>query len=274
MSVAVNSLMLLDSLHFAVDYIPKRAIRFFTASENKEETISLLIDEIKDVFEHPEEFVEEGSQLLFYGFMILGHFYAKEGISLISEMGRLEKLSIDHLVGERLFDSLSLAFAQICSEDIGHLKEIIEDSSLDECIRATCIQSMVYLYSQEKITRQSMVEYFLYLLRRPREKITFFYEMIVSASLILHPEELIEDIRKLFEEGGVDSSEVTLEDVEEIFELNREEVIQEHSQIFRADLDDLIHYLESIEGFHSHGSVDRNEICPCGSGIKYKKCCR
>ena len=133
---------------------------------------------------------------------------------------------------------------------------------------------MVYLYSQEKITRQSMVEYFLYLLRRPREKITFFYEMIVSASLILHPEELIEDIRKLFEEGGVDSSEVTLEDVEEIFELNREEVIQEHSQIFRADLDDLIHYLESIEGFHSHGSVDRNEICPCGSGIKYKKCCR
>jgi len=22
-----------------------------------------------------------------------------------------------------------------------------------------------------------------------------------------------------------------------------------------------------------HGTIGRNELCPCGSGLKYKKCC-
>jgi|GEM_PF-3620450 len=273
MSTAVDTLMLIDSLHYAVDYIPKRAIRFFTAPENQQETVSLLTDEIQEVLEHPQEFVEEGSQLLFYAIMILGHFRAKEAIPLICDLGLLDQESIDELLGERLFENISLAIAQIFSEDIDLLKTLIENPNVDECIRATCLQSMVYLYAQDVLSRDTVVDYFHDLLKRPREKISFFYEVIISASLILHPQEMIEEIRKIFAEGIVDSSDVSLEDVEEFLLMDKNEVISECKESFQTDLDDLIAYLESIEGLHRGSTVERNESCPCGSGLKYKKCC-
>ena len=273
MSTAVDTLLLIDSLHYAVDYIPKRAIRFFTAPENQQETISLLVDEIKEVLEHPAEFVEEGSQLLLYAIMILGHFRAKEAIPLIRDLGLLDQQAIDELLGERLFDSISLAIAQIFSDDIDLLKALIEDPAIDECIRATCVQSMVCLYGQSRLSRDTVVSYFLTLLKKPREQITFFYEVIVSASLIFHPEEMIDEIRKIFAEEKIDTSDVSLDDVEEFLAMDKGEVIAECKQAFHTDLDDLVAYFDSIEGLYHGSSVERNEACPCGSGIKYKKCC-
>lgn len=273
MSTAVDTLLLIDSLHYAVDYIPKRAIRFFTAPENLPETIPLLVDEIKEVLTHPNEFAEERSQFLFYAIMILGHFRLKEAIPLIRDLGCMDQESIDELLGERLFDSISLAIAQIFSEEIDLLKDLIEDSSIDECIRATCVQSIICLYGQGFLSRDEVVSYFLALLKKPRENISFFYEVIVSASLIVHPEEMIEEIRKIFSEGSIDASEVSLDDVEEFLEMDKSDVIAECKQAFQMDLDDLLAYFDSIGGFHHGSSVERNEVCPCGSGLKYKKCC-
>jgi len=273
MSAVVDNLQLIDSLHYAMDYIPKRALRFFSALENQQETVSLLVEEIEEVLEHPAEFVEEGSQFLFYALMILGHFRSKEAIPLIRELGFLDQEAIDELLGERLFDSVSLAIAQIFSEEIDRLKVLIEDVSMDECIRATCVQSIIYLYGQRVLSRDHVVAYFINLLKKPREKISFFYEVIINASLILHPKEMIEEIRKIVSEGIIDASDVSLEDVEEFLAMDAKDVIAEGKEAFKADLDDLVAYFESIEGFHQGSSVERNEACPCGSGVKYKKCC-
>jgi hypothetical protein len=271
MSTAVDTLLLMDSLAFAVDYIPKRALRFFTVSENRQETIALLLDEIKDVLEYPAEYLEEGSQILFYALVILGHFRAKEAMGLIREIGRLDQETIDGFMGERLFDSVSLAIAQIFSEDVPLLKELIEDPEMDECIRAACVQSMICLYGQEVLPRDELVSYLLYLLKKPREKVAFFYEVIVSSSLALHPEEMMEEIRKVFSEQIVDESDITLQDVEEFLTIDKEEVIREGKAAFAADLEDIVAHFESIQELPN--SVERNELCPCGSGQKYKKCC-
>ena len=273
MSTAVDTLLLIDSLHYAVDYIPKRAIRFFIAPENLPETIHLLVDEIREILAHPTEFVEEGSQFLFYAIMILGHFRSEEAVPLIYDLGLLDQESIDELLGEKLFGSISLAIAQIFSERIDLLKGLIEDSSIDECIRATCVQSIVYLYGQSYLSRDEVVSYFLTLLRKPREKISFFYEVIISASLIVHPEEMIEEIRKKFSEGVIDVSSISLDDVEECLWMDKHDVIPECKQAVQADLDDLVAYFDAMEELPQGNAVERNETCPCGSGLKYKKCC-
>lgn len=272
-STVVDTMLLIDSLHYAVDYIPKRAIRFFIAPENHQEAVALLVDEVTEILEHPDEFIEEGSRFLFYAIMILGHMRSKEAIPLIQKIGSLDQEAIDELLGERLFDSISLAVAQIFSENIDSLKNMIEDTHVDECIRATCVQSLLYLYGQGILSRDAVVSYFLKLLRKPREQIAFFYEVIVNACLVLHPEEMIEEIRKIFDEEILDLPDVTLEDVEEFFSMNKEEVISECKEIFQSTLEDPIAHLESIENFYDKNAIERNEECPCGSGIKYKKCC-
>jgi hypothetical protein len=274
MSTAVDTLLLMDSLHYATDYIPKRAIRFFTSPEHHQETISLILDEMKEVLAHPTEFVEEESQFLFYALLILGHFYAREAIPLIREIALLPQETIDAFLGEHLFDAVSLAFAQIFQEDIPSLKALIEDRAVDECIRAACLQSLAYLYGKKILSRDQLVSYLLHLLKAPREKISFFYEVIVNIALVLHPLETIDEIRKLFDEKVLESSEISRESVEEFLSLDPNEVIQECALPFQMDLEDLVLYCESIEGMHLDPMLERNEPCPCGSRQKYKKCCR
>lgn len=276
MLLATDTLLQIDALHYAVDYIPKRALRFFTDPENRQESIDLLLEEAKDVIAHPGEYIEEetGNRFLFHALMILGSFREERAIPLIRQIGLMDHESIDDLLGDRLFDSVSLAIAEIFSQNMGELKNLLEDPDIDPCIRATCLQSMVFLYGRGAISREEIVAYFLDLLKNPEEDLPFFYEVIAASSIALHPEELIVPLRKLYRAGKIDASHIKLEEIEESLSLPKEQSIQEFRATLDVHLDDPIAHLETIEDLQKAIAYERNEPCPCGSGLKFKKCCQ
>lgn len=276
MLVETDTLLQIDSLHYAVDYIPKRAIRYFTDPETQAESVDLLLEEAQDVIAHPTEYIEEetGNRFLFHALIILGSFQEEKAIPLIRQIGLMNHESIDELLGDRLFDSIALAIAEIFSRQIDALKSLIEDPAIDPCVRATCIHSMMFLYGRGAISRDNLVAYFLNLLQKPEDGIPFFYEVIASASMALYPEELIELLRKFYQENRIDQSIISLKEIEENLALSKEQVIEEFRPNFHVYLDNPIAHLETLEGLQQEIYYERNEPCPCGSGLKFKKCCQ
>ena len=43
--------------------------------------------------------------------------------------------------------------------------------------------------------------------------------------------------------------------------------------LFNSELFSTILHIEETENTSNENEVKRNELCPCGSGLKYKKCC-
>ena len=91
------------------------------------------------------------------------------------------------------------------------------------------------------------------------------------------------EIHRAFEEGKIDDTLITEDDIESIFN-------GEYSEFERHTQDPLDHFSrKEIEYLHSlhyakkgpekrrtepkKEKIGRNDPCPCGSGKKYKKCC-
>lgn len=259
----------LDILHDAFDYVPKRALRFFL--EEEEDRISSLVKEMGDVIQHPEAFEEDESRLLYYGIMILAALDREEGISLVKKIGQLSEERIDSLLGERFFDSFTLAIAELYKYKIKELKALIEDESSNPALRAASVQAMMILYGRKILSRTDVVSFFKGLLEKRKEKIPYLYDVIAGASFALHPEEMIEELRQAHKEGFIDSEQIQLSEIEETYSLSKEEVVESSTDMFDADLSDLIVHLDLA--YKEADLPERNDLCPCGSSLKYKKCC-
>ena len=260
----------LEAIHCAIDYIPKRAIRYFLQAD--EGRMAFLIQEIDDFLHHPDAYSEEESPLLFYGMMILAALHREEGMAFVSRIGSLSIDPIDLFLGNHLFDSFALAVAELYKYHVPELKAFIENEALEPAIRASAIQSLIYLFGQGIISRNEATFFLKALLEKRREKIPYFYDLIASASFALHPEEMMEELRAAFQEGFIDTDQIQLQNIEDVLALSKEQVVEESREMLRADLKDLIGHLELAQ---QRGSevYERNDPCPCGSGQKYKKCC-
>lgn len=276
MLLETDMLLQLDALHYAADYIPKRAIRYFTALGHQDELMPLLVEEAKDVIAYPEEHQDESgcSRLLFHAIMIFGFLREERAIPLVREIGLMSHEAIDEMLGDRLFESVSLALAELFSQRVDELKALVEDRTIDPSIRATCLQTMMFLYGRGEISRDDMVAYCLKLLKQPEEDLSCVYEVIAASSIALHPEELIGELRQFYQEGRIDEEQVKLEEIEESLLLPKENSIEEFRKMLNVHLDDLIAHLEGLDGAWKEGAYERNESCPCGSGQKFKKCCQ
>ena len=265
----------MDSLHYAIDYIPKRALRFFTAPEHRPESIDLLLEEAQDVIHHPDEYIEEGmgNRLLFHAFLIFASLKEERAIPLIRELGLMDQETIDELLGQHLFEGIALAIGELCATQVDQLKEFIQSDEIDPCIRAACLQAMTFLYGRGVITRDEVVSYFLDLLKNPEPDLPFFYEVIAASAIPLYPDELIVPLRELYSQGKIDSSHIKLEEIEESLSLPKSQAIQEFRPFLSTRIEDPIVYLETLTEFQNP-PYERNEPCPCGSGLKFKKCCQ
>jgi hypothetical protein len=271
MSVAVPSFCdeHLESLHDAFDYIPKRALRFFL--EGGEEKISALVNDMEMVLEKRDLFREDGTRLLYFGALLLAALQREEGIAFIRKIGSLSSDWIELFLGDRFFDSFTLAIAELHKYRIADLKEMIEDSNVNPALRAAGLQAMMVLFGRKIVHRNEIVSYFKSFLEKRSEKIPYFYDVIAGASFALHPEEMIEPIRTAYKEGYIDPQQIQLSEIEEVLALQKEQVVESSREMLAEDLSDLIAHLDAA--YRGTEMPERNDPCPCGSGLKFKKCC-
>jgi len=143
----------------------------------------------------------------------------------------------------------------------------------------------VVLVAQGTVDRDEAIKYFKDLLisdswDRNEEVVA----EVVSACNDLYPAEVIDEIRAVYEKGQVDEAVIELEAVEKTLKKNKDEVIEvTRNDIFNRFIDNTIEEMKDWSCFYPDTNevgnlavsekVGPNQLCPCGSGKKYKKCC-
>ncbi len=213
---------ILDELAFDMGSLPREAIE--AAIAKKEKITPFLLEVLKEALMHLYDIIEHDNyQGHLYAMYLLAQFREKQAFPLIIELISFPGEIPHAILGDVLTEDLSRILASVTGSDINPLKKVIEDSQLNEYVRAACQTALVTLVGCSLIPRREAIDYFQLLFRGKMDRTpSFAWDNLISSACDLYPEELYPDIERAFAEGLIEKSFISLEDVQAILHEKRE----------------------------------------------------
>lgn len=239
---------------------------------------------------------------LFWGLKLAGFFEASETFQWIEKLCHLSIEDLDSSLGDYFVtEELSYLLADTMNQ-WSVLRGIIENLNVNEFIRSACLDALIFSVVKKRINRLEITDYFKSLFHQilnGKLDDDLLCTHLVSSCSDFWPGECLEEIRESFGLHLVDETHVDIGCVLKDFSQGKEYCIeklqkrlQQHSfcetlpklsdlsdegQSWKFDrlfqlTDQARTNADRILKETSKGS-QRNEICGCGSGRKYKKCC-
>jgi hypothetical protein len=232
-----------------------------------------------------------------FAMFLLAHFREPRAHQPLIRFFSVPGEDYDSAAGDVVTEDLGAMLAWTFNGDTKPIEELIENPALNEYIREEGIDALKQLVLMGALPREQVIRYYGELLsnRLEREPSVVWSELAVCA-MYLHPGENIELIRKAYEEGLCDAfylrlekvEKASLQDVEFVLDASRRLLPEPDSMVKgisfwlaqrQNDIDTTaktwktpIPLTPSIRKA-ADSAIGRNDLCPCGSGKKYKKCC-
>ena len=296
----------LQPLEFETGTFPYEAMT--EAIARREESTPHLLSAIAWAHEHPDAANDTESLYLLhiYAMFLLAQFREPRALPLVVRMFRSPRY--EELTADLVTDSLPQILASVSGGDTGPIKALIEDLDVDEWVRGAAVCSLGVLLHTGSKTREEVSGYFSELFdgrleREPGDA----WDSLVSVCVDFGMTEHLEEIRRLYREGIAGPYAIPLEFVESQIALSPDSPQRGAGSTYDL-IDDAIEEMEFWECFDGGGSdegesddfgalerallddpehdyiaptpivrttpkIGRNDLCPCGSGKKYKKCC-
>ena len=193
--------------------------------------------------------------------------------------------------------------ASVCRGDITLIQSLVENSEVNEYVRGAAMRALTVLVGVGELSRDALMGYFQELFCTLPRDFDHIWGVLVSSSLDLYPEEVMDEIRQAFAEDLVDTLYVDMEFVEDVLDEGKDQVLEDlrtESRLIKDVFDEMEPWAvydrheqprlndakpsapvwrESTsptlqaQPMRSTPKVGRNEPCPCGSGTKFKHCC-
>ena len=272
-----------------ISFLPREAIE--QAILQQEAITPALLTIIENVVKDPQSI--DGTPAFTYALYLLAEFREKRAYPLIvkyfGELG-LEDEALDP-TGDIVTEDLKSILASVCNGDFGLIKQLIEDQKVNIFVRSAALSSLVILYNNNQLSRKDLVNYIETHIDRCLEEQDdpCFVGCLVSISCAIHPEELYEKFITCFDQNLIDKQMINESDLDRWMQMDKEKVIVELKENRKWQfINDVISEIEWWACFHPERyspknlssisdspttKVGRNDLCPCGSGKKYKKCC-
>ena len=256
-----------------------------------------------------DEEPEEGAA--FFAALLLTELRSEDAYPTLIDLFRLPGTRAEGILGEGVYELAAPILALCCGKDIGVLASIVGDRRIDFYVRWSVAHTYAYLIRDGVVERQQAIDAILdlfdsYVAERNDEMVTALacelgYLAATSALEAIRDAQqqgLLDDtmVSLSFLESQIAAGDATLQaslercrptgmpdTVEELSgwaSFNPEPTIPEP----RASASPTIpspHVLSSAprhsapsEPIRVESRVGRNDPCPCGSGKKFKKCCR
>ena len=293
---------IIDELSVDEGYCPSEAVS--AALARKEEITPILLESLEKVIENTAELLKHPNSLQFFAMYILAKFRETKAYPLMIQMCYLPESVLKTLLKEIVEVDLFRILASVCDGNIDPIKEIIEDSLVPELHRSAALQSLYILALENTIVQSELVAYIgeLYRGKLEREP-SHVWNDLANMSGVFQTISLTDEIRKAYKENLIDSSVIEFARIEMLSSLSQEIVLsasKDQAIGFVKDLTRIERFWDSLSNLDideeyfqysekaresdyesvppvAHAGrkkkIGRNELCPCGSGKKYKKCC-
>lgn len=285
---------IMSELEYYDGTFPLQALK--VAIANRDEIIPELLKVLEYATKHMEELLDEPEYMAhLYAMYLLAQFREERAYPLFIELFSTPGKAIQELSGDVVTEDLGRMLASICGGDVEAIKGLAENEQANEYVRSAALQSLIVLFAQGVKTREEILAYFQSLFREkiPRDDELIWYSL-VSLSTKLYPDVLYDDIKQAFADDLIDPMFIDLKYVDDDMRRGKEHALEatkaDHHNTF---IEDTILEMETWAAFKpskpvkalplvKKGSgqvvregrkIGRNEPCPCGSGLKYKKCC-
>lgn len=212
-----------------------------------------------------------------FALYLLSQFREVKAYPLILKIAALPEDLLEPLLGEVVTADLGRMLASVCGGDLAGVEALLEDATVDQWSRGAALDCLMTLVATGQKGRDEVVAYFGELLRgKLSREGSVVWDSLAFCIRDLYPLELMKDIEKAFEEDLIDTGFITLQQFKEALvegqakTLKKMTARQHYTVIDSAE--------EEMESWafdpdvSKVGKVGRNDLCPCGSGKKYKKC--
>ena len=280
------------ALGFNTGRFPTEAVR--AAIEQRKATIPVLLAALQEAADTATDTEHASSSMLpIYAMYLLAQFREQAAYPLLVKFYSSSRdISLD-MMGDVVTEGLGRILASVCHNELEPTKRMIEDPAVNEYVRSACLQALMVLVTEEKLSREHVVDYFHSLFHGGLEREPgFIWSALVCDACDLYPEELLHDIKKAYDDGLVDLSIIGMDSVRDALARGKEEALRSFRQHRGGLIEDTVAEMNWWACFTEdtdapttecptivqppavkRKKIGRNDPCPCGSGKKYKKCC-
>jgi hypothetical protein len=275
------------------------------AIERREAITPELLRVLESVAADPAAFAKRNDYMAhLFALFLLAQFREKRAYPAIVKMFSAPGETSYDLAGDTVTESLSRILASVYDGNPALLHGMVESEQVNEFVRSAPLDAFVVLANAGQMHRDTVVEYFRILFHgKLQREPSFAWDGLVGAVADLPAPELLEEVPRAYDEGLTDSTVADLEGIE------RDMASPKPWRRGRQNLiTDAIAEMERWSSFHPEASqsqtppqpetppaptppapppssyvaprpfvrqpkIGRNDLCPCGSGKKYKKCC-
>jgi len=281
---------------------PRKAMH--AAIEQREAITPELLRVVEAVAENPVDFAKRADyMLLVFAIFLLAQFREKRAYPLIVKMFSAPGETPFDLAGDTVTEGLSQILGSVYDGDPAPLQSLIESEDVNEYVRNAAIDAFLVLEHSGQMTRGEVVDYFQRLLGGKLKRThSHAWNGLVSAVADMPAPELLEDVRRAYEDGLVDPGFADLAGIERDLRTRPQGRRERHYVITDAIAE--MEWWASFDPeeqrpaklpkplappvlpapppptnyvapqpFVREPKVGRNDPCPCGSNKKYKKCC-
>lgn len=271
----------------------------------QQEITPLLLGIIEEVTSQPEEAIERNDYAILYALHLLAQFRERKAYPLLIRFLSTTGESADFLLGDTVTEGLKRILASVYDGDIAPLQALVGCPTANEWVRLAAVEAHAVLVLSGLLDRSVMVGYLRSLLRAGFEDLPDpVRNAVANAAYDIHPSELMDDLRAAFDRNLIDRFSLSPDELENQATLPVEKVLEESRRNPRmaliTDVADEMEWWACFNPDTRHvpawsskhwdedddepqvsipapppvrGYIAGNDFCPCGSGMKYKKCC-
>ncbi len=297
-------------LREAKNKLPKGEIE--EVRQHQDLFVPLLIEAVEQAVASARAGNEPDGQVHFFAAFLLTELEVHAAFPVLLEGFKLRGEGAFNLFGDAVHSLLPSALALFSRNDTDKIDEILQDTSIDMYVRWSASSAYIHLVRDGTITRDAAVaKLHRHLLQFMARKDYELIAPIISKLAELAAEESLDTIREAYGQGLVATYIVDLKTVES-YVANGDETLERTLQrCGPTGMPDTIAELSHWASFREEPSrpaknpelrnpvpkpklsslntarsepvttihsdrvvVGRNDPCPCGSGKKFKKCCR
>jgi hypothetical protein len=282
---------------------PVEAMR--AAVEQREAITPELLRVMEAVADDPVKHAERKDYMLpLFALHLLAQFREKRAYAPIIKMFSAPGETPFDLFGDTVTERLSRILASVYDGNPAPLHSLVESDEVNEYVRSATLDAFLVLENTGQMPRAEVIEYFRSLFHGKLQRThSYAWDGFVCSVADLPAPELLEEVRQAYGEGLVDDTVADLEGIERDMMAAPKPWRRDRQRI----ITDAIAEMEWWASFHPEDSrpkklpkleapappppapppasyvapkplvrepkVGRNDPCPCGSGLKYKKCC-
>lgn len=209
----------------------------------QEEITPHLINVLEQVLSEPASYAEnENYQAHIYALILLGHFREQRAHRTIVDLFSLPPDLPGRLFEDLITENLPILLFRTCGGSTDRIKSLILNKGADEYCRSSAMRAMVFAVVDGMVPREEVLTLFGSLFtgnEAPPD--SSFWSLLANSMCDLYPEEMMDVIEKVYQDGLISPWVISIEDFERTLRAGKEHTFERVRRTIRRKSPENVH---------------------------------